>query len=213
MFMNVRRLPRQIGWGLMTFLSLAIVLVVSRYFTLDPAVYFPQQRQVYLAHQTGIILHIAGGVLALGLGPFQFLSRLRTNWPLVHRWLGRFYLLGILLGGIAGFYMAFYAYAGLMASFGFGTLAVLWLVTGFLAYRTIRQGDTVAHQRWMIRNFALTFAAVTLRLWMPVLVMLFGEVTGYEIVAWLCWTLNLVVAEGLIRGWFQRRPIRSVVQS
>jgi HlyD family secretion protein len=27
--------------------------------------------------------------------------------------------------------------------------------------------DIAAHRRWMVRNFALTFAAVTLRLWLP----------------------------------------------
>ena len=54
----------------------------------------------------------------------------------------------------------------------------------------------------MIRNFALTFAAVTLRIEMPFLIMGFGEVTGYQIVAYLCWIPNLVVAEGIIRGWF-----------
>ena len=83
----------KIGWGLMTFLSLGIVLVVSRYLTLNPAVFFPEQRAVYLAHTTGIVTHIVGGMLALGLGPFQFLQRLRTKRPSVHRWLGRGYLL------------------------------------------------------------------------------------------------------------------------
>ena len=202
--MKVNTINKRIGWGIMTFLSLGIVLAVSRYFTLNPDVYFPQQREVYLAHQTGIIAHIVGGVLALGLGPFQFLQKLRRRWPKVHRWTGRFYLIGILLGGTAGLYMAFYAYAGLAASLGFAALAISWLTTGFIAYRAIRAEDTVTHRQWMIRNFALTFAAVTLRLWMMPLIMIFGETTGYEIVAWVSWIPDLVVAEGIIRSWFRR---------
>ena len=55
----------KIGWGLMTFLSLGIVLLVSRYLTLNPDVFFPQQRAVYLAHMTGIMTHVVGGILAL----------------------------------------------------------------------------------------------------------------------------------------------------
>lgn len=51
----------------------------------------------------------------------------------------------------------------------------------------------------MVRNFALTFAAVTLRLWLPASV-----VSGvpfelaYAIVAWLCWVPNLAVAEWML---------------
>jgi hypothetical protein len=79
------------------------------------------------------------------------------------------------------------------------------LVTGYLAYRTIRAGEVAAHRRWMMRNFALTFAAVTLRLWMMTVTMVFGEISSYEITAWICWIPNLVIAEGLIQGWFHRR--------
>jgi hypothetical protein len=210
--MKEKSINKRIGWGIMTFLSLSIVLVVSRYFSLNPDVYFPQQRSVYLAHQTGIIAHIIGGVLALSLGPFQFLNRLRARWPKVHRWMGRTYLIGILLGGTAGFYMAFYAYAGLAASLGFAALALLWLFTGWMAYTNIRAGNKRIHHQWIIRNFALTFAAVTLRIWMMPLMMTFGETTGYEIVAWVCWMPNLIVAEGILRGWFHRQVARSTIR-
>ena len=211
--MNTTKIYQQIVWGMMTLFSLAIVLTVSRYFTLNPDVYFPQQQVVYLAHETNLIVHIAGGVLALSLGPFQFLNKLRVQRPLLHRWIGRFYLIGILLGSVAGFYMAFYAYAGIAASLGFASLAVFWLVTGFLAYRTIRAGNTAAHRRWIIRNFALTFSAVTLRLWMFPLMIVFSETTGYEITAWLAWIPNLIVAEGIIQGWFRRPTRRPMAQA
>jgi uncharacterized membrane protein len=204
----------KIGWGLMTFLSLGIVLVASRYLTLDPEVFFPPQRAVYLSQTTGIVSHIVGGMLALGLGPFQFLRGLRTKQPALHRWIGRFYLLGILLGGTAGLYMATFAYTGPVAGFGFGALALLWLLTGALAYRSIRNGDVHTHRRWMIRNFALTFAAVTLRLQLPVLTTSFGFDLGYMIVAWSAWVPNLLLVEWFLnrRQWVvQRRPSTSSV--
>jgi len=211
--MKVKNINKHIGWGIMTFLSLSIVVVVSRYFSLNPDVYFPQQRSVYLAHQTGIIIHIIGGLLALSLGPFQFLNRLRARWPKVHRWMGRFYLIGILLGGTAGFYMAFHAFAGRAASLGFAALALSWLFTGWMAYSSIRTGKKEIHRQWIIRNFALTFAAVTLRIWMMPLIMAFGETTGYEIVAWVCWIPNLIVAEGIVRGWFRRQAAHPIAQA
>ena len=211
--MKAKNMGKRISWGIMTFFAMGIVLYAVRYFSLNPDVYFPQQQSVYLAHQTGIIVHIIGGVLALSLGPFQFLNRLRARWPKVHRWMGRFYLIGILLGGTAGLYMAFYAYAGIAASLGFATLALAWLFTGWMAYRAIRAGKKAVHRQWIIRNFALTFAAVTLRIWMMPLIMTFGETTGYEIVAWICWVPNLIVAEGILRGWFHRRATWPVTQA
>ena len=202
--MKPKKILRNIGWGLMTFLAFGITLYAFQYLRMDPNTYFPNQRDIYIAHQFGIMAHIVGGILALGLGPFQFITKFRLRWPHLHRWMGRFYLFGILLGGLAGLYMAFYAYAGIVASLGFGMLAVSWLVTGYYAYSTIRAGDTVAHRKWMIRNFALTFAAVTLRLWMPFMIMAFGEVQGYEVTAWICWLPNLLIVEGSLRGWFRR---------
>ena len=57
--------------------------------------------------------------------------------------------------------------------------------------------DFAAHERWMIRSFALTLAAVTLRIYLPIGVTLNnGEFTfPYTIIAWACWVPNLIVAE------------------
>jgi uncharacterized membrane protein len=137
-------------------------------------------------------------MLTLALGPFQFLPRLRNRHQNVHRWMGRFYLFGVLAGGVGGLYLALFSYGGLITHLGFGALAVLWLATGLLAYRAIRARRIEVHRQWMTRNFALTFAAVMLRLWIPA-----SEAAGisfdvaYPVVAWLCWVPNLVVAEGL----------------
>lgn len=186
-------------WGLMTLLSLLTVLLASRYLTLDPDVFFPEQRTIYLAHLTALMLHVIGSMMALTLGPFLFLNRLRSKWPAVHRWLGRLYLLGNLFGGLAGLYMSTYAYTGEIARNGFATLALLWLTTGLMAYVRIRDGNVSAHRRWMVRNFALLFAGVMLRLQTPFLDMAFGYEVGYMIVAWSSWAPNLLVAEWIVR--------------
>lgn len=186
-------------WSLMTFLVLWTVLVVSRYFTLDPEVFFPEQRAVYLAHLTALLVHIIGSVVALALGPFLFLPRVRAQWPALHRWLGRVYLSGNLFGGVAGLYMSTYAYAGGVTRGGFAILGLLWLATGLMAYVRIRDGNVAEHRRWMIRNFALLLAGVMLRLQVPLLSQLLNFETAYQIVAWSCWLPNLLVAEWLVR--------------
>jgi uncharacterized membrane protein len=205
MLMHLRR---RAGWSLMFLLSLAIVayagaILVTRAF---PDELWPSLH----VHSFAISVHIVGAILALALGPFQFLPRLRSRKMNVHRWIGRLYLLGVLAGGSSGLYLAVFSYAGLSTHIGFGSLAVLWLASGLLAYRAIRARRIEVHRRWITRNFALTFAGVMLRLWLPA-----SDAGGipfdvaYPVVAWFCWVPNLVVAEVLFRAW-RRRQIATV---
>ncbi|MCC7020226.1 MAG: DUF2306 domain-containing protein [Ardenticatenales bacterium] len=196
-----RGVLRRAGFALLTALSLAIAGYAVWAYGFRPigALVDPQMRATFEAHRIGLYAHVFGAVFALALGPAQFSSWLHGRYLAVHRWTGRLYLgLGVLVGGSAGLYMAFHAFGGPVARAGFACLAVAWLASGLLAYRAIRGGDEPAHRRWMIRNFSLTFAAVTLRLWLPA-AMAAGVpfATAYPVIAWLCWAPNVAVAEAL----------------
>ena len=108
--------------------------------------------------------HTMGGAVAVLIGPFQFLSVVRNRFRRVHVWMGRVYLTAVLAGGLAGLYFAPTSLGGPITAIGFTLLAIIWLYTGSMAYLAIRRRDIAAHRRWMIRNYALTFAAVTLRI-------------------------------------------------
>ncbi len=161
------------------------------------AVVHPEMRAVFEAHRFGIYAHVFASAIALVLGPLQFSSRLRRSRASLHRWLGRFYLgAGVLIGGLAGLYMAFHTFGGDIARLGFAGLALAWLYTGLRAYLAIRAGNVAAHRAWMVRNFALSFAAVTLRLYMPASVVTgIGFEAAYPFIAWLCWVPNVIAAE------------------
>lgn len=145
--------------------------------------------------------HLAGGLTALTVGPWQLNSRLRARALGRHRLLGRVYVIAVLVGGLGSLGLATVSMEGLVTHLGFGMLGVLWLASTLQAYRRIRAGDQASHRVWMIRSFALTLAAVTLRLWLPL-----SQIAGipfaeaYQAVAWVCWVPNLVVAE-----WFVLR--------
>jgi len=199
----VMQLRRTAGWSLMLLLSLAIVayagaLLVTRAFPdeLGPSLH---------VHSFAISLHIVGAILALALGPFQFLPQLRSRYLNVHRWIGRLYLLGVLAGGSSGLYLAAFSYGGMITHIAFGSLAVLWLATGLLAYRAIRAKRIEVHRHWMTLNFSLTLAGVMLRLWVPVMVTSgIPFESAYLVVSWLCWVPNLVVAEAVFRASLRR---------
>ena len=208
---SMTRVIRISGWLLMTLFAALIALVSLRYFIQRPEVAAGAPLgEKFAAHFPVFLTHVAGGILALLLGPWQFWGGLRNRYLSLHRWLGRIYLAAVLFGGLAGLYLAAIAFGGLPSQFGFSSLDVLWLATASLAYLRVRQGDLDAHREWMIRNYALTFAAVTLRLWIPLLLStgLAFEV-AYPIIAWLSWVPNLLAAEIYISS--ARRKRASVV--
>ena len=153
--------------------------------------------------------HFIGGGIALLLGAFQFNSRLRIRYTHVHRWIGRIYIFAILFGGIGGLILSFQADGGLTGQLGFGLLAGAWLLSGGIAFFEIRRGNIQNHQNWMIRNYALTLAAVTLRIYLP-LSMISGVdfLQAYQVIAWMCWVPNLIIAEWII---FRKRTLVSHV--
>ncbi len=196
---------------ILCFLSLGVAgyaIAVYGFLPLGALVH-PEMRAVFEANRLGIYAHVFGSAIALSIGPFQFSAGLRMNHAGVHRWLGRLYLgPGILVGGLAGLYMASRAFGGTVARAGFAALAVAWLYSGVRAYLAIRTRNIASHRRWMIRNFALTFAAVTLRIYLPVsMVAGVDFATAYPIIAWLCWVPNLLVAEYLLNRARSASPL------
>ena len=185
--------------GLLFFLALGVAGYAIYAYGVLPlgSLVHPDMKANFLAHSTGIYTHAFASSVALVLGPFQFSTRLRQKHTAIHRWLGRAYLaVGVLVGGLSGLYMSQYAFGGLFARLGFAALAGLWLYTGFRAYLAIRRGRIVEHRQWMVRNFSLTFAAVTLRLYLPASMAAGVEFAiAYPIIAWLCWVPNVVFAE------------------
>ena len=149
-----------------------------------------------------LLTHITTSIVALVIGPFTLSTKFRERNINRHRIAGRIYMVGILLGGISGLYLSFYATGGLVAKLGFGLLSVFWLTSAYQALHRVKNKKMKEHRNWMIRNYALTFAAVTLRIWLPLFIVLFGIEhfeLSYAIIAWLAWVPNLIVAELFIR--------------
>jgi hypothetical protein len=181
-------------------LSAAFALVATRFFFLPMASAAGQDFGNHLAsHGLVFYAHAGGGAIALFVGAWQWTQTSRTRRSRWHFVLGRVYVLAIAVAGLAGLWIAPNAFGGPVARLGFAALAVAWLGSTALAFSRARMRDWTNHRLWMIRSFALTFAAVTLRIWLPMM-----QVAGlsfddaYRQVAWLCWVPNLLFAEWLI---------------
>ncbi|PED34028.1 DUF2306 domain-containing protein [Bacillus cereus] len=196
-------------WFVFTFFALLVAsYIVVQYFIMD-------------GFQTGLVkaklmygsklsdfwysmlfIHIMTSIVALVIGPFTLSTKFRERNINRHRIVGRIYMVGILLGGVSGLYLSFYATGGLVAKLGFGLLSILWLASAYQALHRVKNKQIKDHRNWMIRNYSLTFGAVTLRIWLPLFIVLFGIERfelSYAIIAWLAWVPNLILAELFIR--------------
>jgi hypothetical protein len=132
-----------------------------------------------------------------------------SNWNR-HRVLGWIYCSAVLLGWCASLWIAPHSQTGWIASAGFLALGAGWIVTTGLAVQFILGGDTIRHRRWMIRSFALTAAAITLRMYLPLIFVFHWNFSiAYAAIAWLCWIPNAIAAEVYLR--FMPTPSRTAL--
>ena len=181
--------------SLLVILSLLTALSTARLFPLGLDLAFPSMGHQILDARLMFLLHISAASVALACGALQIIAAVRKRYLNVHRWVGRLYALAVLLASFSGFLIAFQI-SGIIGTTGFALLAVIWLIVTGQAVRLARTHQIQAHRRWMICSFALTFAAVSLRLQLAIF--MFGLSMPYEQVypflAWSCWVPNLVFA-------------------
>ncbi|MEO8821601.1 MAG: DUF2306 domain-containing protein [Ginsengibacter sp.] len=148
----------------------------------------------------GFYIHITLGGIALLIGWTQFSVKLRTNKLKLHRRIGKVYVISALFSALAAVYIALYANGGIIASLGFICLGIIWFYTTLKAYIEIKNGRIANHQKMMIYSYAACFSAVTLRIYLPVLIIIFHDfIKAYLLVAWLCWIPNMIVAWFLVK--------------
>lgn len=130
------------------------------------------------------------------IGPFQFLITFNKQPPVIHRWLGRAYMAAVAAGGVGGLSLCVTTVAYPAGAWGFAALGAVWLATAAMGLRAARRKDYTRHREWMMRNFALTYAAVMLR-WQLPLLLWWGYLVeeALTITAFSCWVPNVVFME------------------
>jgi hypothetical protein len=187
------------------FFSFLMLRITLPYLSFEPDVKFLKIKQWVIHNdvwRTAFFIHVVTSIFLLFAGFTQFSSPIKRRAATVHRIAGKVYVIILLfLSGPAGLIMAYYANGGLLSRIAFSTLSVLWLVFTAKAWIEIRRRNFVLHGAYMIRSYALTLSAITLRAWKYILVLIFHPhpMDGYMIVAWLGWIPNLLIAEWLIR--------------
>jgi uncharacterized membrane protein len=205
--------PAKIGWALLALFAAENAIGALRY--LLPAVPFPAPLDNFFHHRYLLALHALGGALAMLAGPLQLLPPFRERHWTFHRRMGWIYCAAVLLGSVAALRLTVNAQTGRAAAAGFFCLGLAWLISTALAVNFIVRGNSARHRRWMIRSYALTAAAITLRVYLPLSLLLkFDYSIAYPAIAWLCWVPNLLAVElYLRRGTESSRSIESAAAS
>jgi uncharacterized membrane protein len=190
---------KKVIWIIIVVLAISIGLYPSIYFIIDRNFGLLSTKTEFvltnLLWNIAFYFHITFGAIALLIGWIGFSKSIRANNLNIHKITGKVYVVSVLLSALAGIYIAFYATSGIVASIGFISLGVLWFYTTLMAFMQIKNKNIVMHQKLMIYSYALCFAAVTLRVWMPIMIYVCNDFgTGYKIASWLCWIPNLIVA-------------------
>jgi len=204
----MKLLTKKNSFSIFAFFAIAIGVYPSIYFLIDGKFgILNSKTDALLADviwNAIFYTHITLGGIALLVGWIQFRKKLRLQKINLHRNIGKIYVVSVLLSAIASIYVGYFATGGLISQIGFITLGLIWLYTTLTAFTSIKKGDIITHQKMMIYSYAATFAAVTLRLWLPILsAILEGFLPAYKMVAWLCWVPNLIIAYFIIKKQFK----------
>jgi uncharacterized membrane protein len=206
--MQILRNTNIINAGLLFVLAIFCWLmagITMEYIPYNTDVGFLRIKQEYISidhWRTAFFIHVYASMWVLFAGFTQFSSKLSKQNKKLHRTLGYIYTIDVLLiTGPAGLIMGFYANGGFLSRIAFVLLAVLWMYFTAMALLKAKQKNFKAHKNYMMRSYALTLSALTLRAWKYGITntMTLPPMDVYRVVAWLGWVGNLVVAEYLIR--------------
>lgn len=204
--------------GLILYAAWLMLLLSLPYTSFDRHVDFLMTKQLvyHIRHwRISFYTHVFVSIIVLLTGLLQFSWYLLKKYPGVHRTSGKIYIVIVLLfSGPTGLIMGFYANGGLPARISFVILATLWLVFTYMGWRYALQRNWQKHAAMMVRSYALTLSAITLRFY----ALLLGTfhvplhpITKYILISWLSWTLNLLVAELIMKKIINSSPVKPAV--
>lgn len=181
-----------------------MMLITAQYVPIDVSAAFLRIKEEVIAYrhyQIAFFSHVYSSIFVLLAGFTQFSQKIRDRFPGIHRGVGLSYVLLILVvASPSGLVMAYYANGGLVAQVSFSILAILWFAFTFRAFQAAKQRNWAVHQAFMLRSYALTLSAISLRLfkWVIVSIWALPPMETYRIVSVAGWVVNWLLIEALL---------------
>lgn len=186
-------------WGAV--LTTSVVFVI----TVWPAL-TAQVRPVHEGHWGWVLLHALTGTLMIITAPLNLYVGETRRWFEWHRHIGCTYIGAGYTATLAALVVNLgNPHENVSIAISTSLLALAWLVTASLGWRTGAQKRFRAHRDWMIRSYVLTWSFVFCRLAQRGGgAELFGP-GGDALLVWLTWLVPLLLCELMLR---RGRPAR-----
>lgn len=191
-------------FALLAYFAVLMLRITLQYIPVKTDVAFLQIKQSYIDNDLWFVcfyIHVYTSMFALVAGFTQFWPQVLKRFKKLHRSAGYVYIITVVfISGPASLVMGWYANGGISSRIAFLLLGCLWIVFTVKAWQKAVQKDFKAHRSYMIRSYALTLSAISLRAWKVLIIYSFhpGPMDAYRIVAWLGWVGNLLAAEYII---------------
>lgn len=213
---------KNIGW----WVFILFIILMTGVTLLTARALFAEQKQLPLVsfiyvYYSFLAIHIVLATIAVLAGIIQFFPHIRQNHIQVHRASGRIYVGSVFISGVTALFVALFT-ERFDEQIAFITLDVIWLLSIWKAFRAIRRKNVAEHRLWMVRNYAITLAAIFARGIVPVMILLqllkgplpaggfatlLSETLGTGV--WLSIVLNLILADWLVNRSQKLRGILS----
>jgi Predicted membrane protein (DUF2306) len=167
-------------------------------------------------HFPHVFVHAVSGTVMLVIGAINLYLGATRQFFSLHRPLGLAYLLGGSISAVSAIVLALgnghrkpsieFAVEPLRSNdlgWALATLGAAWLVCAAMGYRAALNRRFPSHQAWMTRSYVLV--------WSFVLCRLIGEIPSFPqlgsggAIAWLSWTVPLMVCEVALQWHSGRR--------
>jgi Predicted membrane protein (DUF2306) len=190
-------------WIPVVFFSLLLVKNTIPYFSFSPNFIFIEERALLFlkpVYKYSFYIHIFAGMFCIIAALTQFSSYILKKRKVIHIWMGKTYVLVVLvLGAPTGLYMSFFAKGSFWERMLFLFMAMYWFYCTVKGLQTIKVKNVLAHKNWMIRSYSMAMTAVTFRIYHLLFYYLeFDHLHNYEISLWISVLGNMLVAEYFI---------------
>ena len=167
--------------------------------------------QRFWPQRVWLAVHVISASCALVAAPLQFVRRVRTRWPVLHRWTGWVYVIGALVSALASLRLSFLS-SCIMCIPPFAIWSVLFLIVTALAVVMAMRRSFDVHRQFMIRSWVLMngFVFVRLDAHFPLPFPTGPGVDRPAMLIWAVWVVPLIVTE-MCLSWapMLRRSVRN----
>lgn len=199
------------SWWILFIISLCVIIpFMAPYFLIDPEKSRIQISSTSIQYPA-LITHIFFAFIALIAGFLQFVKKIRTRYPRIHRIIGKIYYASVFISGILSLIVIFYI-ENFSKVLSFLALAILWIFTTIKGIHSVKKKNYIAHQIWMTRSFGITLVAVSGRVLVPLILLAYFLLNGLHVPGgrermveealnvniWVGLLINLIIIEWII---------------